>query len=95
MKKLILIILTIPQVILAQFSIQNLENSARKGNINHQKQLGYIYLYGQNNVEMDPTKAFKWFLRAAEQGDSEMQGLIGALYFQGIGVDKNYNKAFT
>lgn len=38
-------------------------------------------------------EASKWFAAAAEQGQIEAQMKLGAMYFQGQGVEKNYGEA--
>ena len=39
------------------------------------------------------TDAFKWYMRAAEQGDSQAQFRVGNMYDFGVGVEKNYKEA--
>jgi len=39
-------------------------------------------------------KAFEWFSKSAEQGNSDANMLLGSMYLKGIGVAKDYGKAF-
>ena len=39
-------------------------------------------------------KAFKWYEKAAELGDKDAQRDLGTLYYDGIGVERDYSKAF-
>jgi len=41
-------------------------------------------------VPQDDKTAVKWYRRAAEQGDAEAQGNLGAMYAFGKGVLKDY-----
>jgi TPR repeat protein len=40
-------------------------------------------------VEQNYTKAFEWYLKAAEQGNTDAQIHIGYMYHEGKGVDQN------
>ena len=54
-------------------------------------------LYEQNfYVQKDDpkTEAFKWYMKAAEQGDAGAQRSVGTCYYFGNGVEKNYTEAF-
>ena len=48
--------------------------------------------YEQNE---DYEKAFKWFNKAAEQGDAPAQNHLGLMYLDGQGVDINFEEAFV
>jgi uncharacterized protein len=51
------------------------------------------YDFGEDGVQ-DKRKAFKWYLKAAEQGHSSAQYNIGNMYNQGDGTLKNNTQAF-
>lgn len=55
--------------------------------------LGYMYLYGQDGVEVDYKKAFHFYELAAAQNNVIALNNLGSLYFNGIGTDRNYEKA--
>lgn len=44
-------------------------------------------------VEQDEVEALKWIRKAAEQGISEAQYVLGACYQNGIVADKNITEA--
>jgi hypothetical protein len=50
-----------------------------------------------NNVEQDVGKSavFRWYLKAAENGDSQSQEMVSVLYGNGEGVEKDINQAFA
>jgi len=62
----------------------NLELRAYRGSSNTKKTLAQMYYDVQ-----DYTQAFKWFKKAAEQGDPESQFYLGRLYFHGVGVSRD------
>ncbi len=74
------------------FLEQNLR-LASKGDAEAQMNLGYMYLYGNNGVERDFDKAFKYYNMAAEQDNPIALNNVGSLYFNGIGVEKNRSEA--
>jgi len=59
--------------------------------------LGYLYIVGKTNPDLpiakfvpaDPTKAFSYFKRAADLGNEVARYMVGMMYFQGLGVEKN------
>lgn len=55
-------------------------------------EMGEKYYYGRG-VPQNYDEAFKWFLKAAEEGDSNAQVLVGYMYQEGQGVKQDYNKA--
>ncbi len=66
---------------------------AEQGDIEKELTLGYMYLYGQNGVDIDYQKAFHFYELAAAQNDIIALNNLGSLYFNGIGTDVNYEKA--
>ena len=54
-----------------------------------QYDLGLAYLNG-NGVRMNQAWAFKWFLKAADQGHAAAQYKVACAYEEGRGVDKDY-----
>jgi len=54
----------------------------------------YSKYYLGDGVPEDLTKAFKWFQKAAVQGNAEAQSQLGLMYSDGEGVPKDDAKAF-
>ncbi|WP_268808418.1 tetratricopeptide repeat protein [Oceanospirillum multiglobuliferum] len=44
-------------------------------------------------VKQDPEKAFRWFKKAAEQGNTKAQYNLGLMYRSGLGVEQDMVKA--
>lgn len=55
--------------------------------------LGNCYYVGQNTTQ-DYTKAFKWYKKAAEKGNTEAMCGLGSCYSEGIGTKQDINKGF-
>lgn len=51
-----------------------------------------MYLNGEG-IPQDYSKAVEWLHKAAEQGNTNAQGLLGAIYAEGKGVPQDYRKA--
>lgn len=73
--------------------LQKIHRLADEGNLEAELALGYMYLYGENGVESDYTKAFAYYEKAAAQNDKIALNNLGSLYFNGIGTEVNYVKA--
>ena len=65
-----------------------IEREAEKGNAVAQCMLGNIFFTERNNE-----LAFKWYSKAADQGDAGGQWLVGLSYLYGDGVPKDLAKA--
>ena len=50
-------------------------------------------LYQGQEMEVDPSAAFYWLERAAEQGHPDAQCNCGTLYFNGQGTERDLTKA--
>lgn len=61
-------------------------------NTSAQVRIGYMYSNGQG-VSQDYAEAFRWYRRAAEQGDVWGQNNLGSMYAGGEGVTKDYAEA--
>ena len=66
--------------------------AAQKGHADAQRNLGYLYKYGQG-VQQDNSQAVFWYRKAAEQGLADAQVDLGYSYSQGIGVSQNFKAA--
>ena len=58
-----------------------------------QFRLGSCYQYG-HSTDQDHNKAFEFYTKSAEQGNSLAMNNVGACYYNGQGCDQNYTKAF-
>ena len=61
---------------------------AHLGGSDSQLTLAYRYSTG-NGVEKNEELAFRWYLRAAEQGHPEAQLVVGNRYMMGLGVKRD------
>lgn len=68
------------------------KDKAKAGDANAQFELASCY-YSNIGVKNDYAEAMKWALRAAEQGQPEAMELVGRMYQEGQGVDKDSDKA--
>lgn len=69
--------------------LEKLIRTANEGDLNSQMSLGYMYLYGQDGVDIDYKKAFEYYQMAATQKDNVAINNLGSLYFSGIGTARN------
>ena len=65
-----------------------------QGDIQAQKELGYIYATGANRVRRNLVEALEWYEKAAKRGDAEAQNAAGTLYAKGgDGIMQHHRKA--
>jgi TPR repeat protein len=71
------------------------ERAAALGNLAAERELGYLYADDDRwpGVKADETRAFAWFLRAAQSGDAPAQGPLAG-YFETPGPRQDYRKAY-
>ncbi|KAL8199874.1 hypothetical protein R6Q57_013442 [Mikania cordata] len=72
---------------------QILEYQAQKGNAVAMYKIGIFYYFGLRGVRRDHAKAFSWFSRAVDKGESRSMELLGEIYARGDGVKQNYTNA--
>jgi hypothetical protein len=70
------------------------EQSALAGDDDAQFYLGALHSAGVGRPRSD-AEAFRWFLRAADQGHAHAMLIVAGLYASGRGVTKDYVKAYT
>jgi hypothetical protein len=70
------------------------EQSAKAGDDDAQFNLGALYASGVGRQRSD-AEAFRWFLRAADQGHSHGMLIVAGLYASGRGVAKDNVKAYS
>lgn len=66
---------------------------AQNGDLNAQLALGYIYLYGEEDIKADEAKAFQYYGMAAAQNDNVALNNLASLYYSGIGTKQDFAKA--
>ncbi len=76
-------------------NIDELKANADKGDVGALLDLGYMYLYGADNVKIDYAQALTYYTKAAEQKNPVALNNLGSLYFSGIGVNVDYTKAIA
>lgn len=55
--------------------------------------IGAMFM-GNKGVTQDYSESYKWFLKAAEQGNVGAQVSLGILYGQGLGVAQDYEESY-
>jgi len=73
--------------------VERMTRLAEEGDLEAALTLGYMFLYGENGVEPDAQKAFKYYSMAASMDDKVAINNLGSLYFSGIGTEKNVLRA--
>jgi len=76
-------------------AIMWLKKAADAGDATAERYLGYKYQMGLEGIAKNYQQAFRYYMLAAEQGDSIAQGAIALLYLGGIGVPKDYIEALA
>lgn len=79
---------TLPLVVA---DVTELRQRALKGRADAQYELAERHLEGRE-VEMDAKRSFEWAQKAAKQGHAKAKYRVGALYFDGMGVDRDFEK---
>lgn len=71
----------------------SLLSKANKGDSKSQAKIGEWWLYGKDRGRRDYQEAYKWYHKSAEQGDKDGLYGMGILCMNGLGVEKNFQKA--
>ena len=74
------------------YGLELLEKSSQLGDYTAKKELGVTYLFGNYGADIDYEKAFN-YLTASSEGSSDADALLGYMYLNGLGVQKDLNKA--
>lgn len=92
---LCLAILTPGQTVTAEdpTKLSSLHQRAEAGDVKAQLELGFMYESGAGIAQRDSTEAFEWYHKAAAQGHVGPKHNVARIYFEGIGVTKNYPEA--
>lgn len=77
-------------------TFEQLRQLADKGDPAAENLLGLHYFQGdaKNGVQQDEKEGFRWFSKAAEDGNLPAQAKLGFLYWGGRGVSRDLNKAY-
>ena len=75
-------------------ALRLIKESAELGYCQAQEKLGEIYREGAYDESESPKRAFKWYYKAAEQGNISAAFYIGYFYANGYGAKKDANLAF-
>ena len=73
--------------------VSSLKKLALEGDSEAQCNLADLYCDHTNAEFYDVTESMHWYGKAAEQGHTRAQWLLGAGYMQGLGVEKDLAKA--
>lgn len=80
------------QAELGATEIDSLLVAAKRGDVEAQYALGFIYSEGYR-VPQDYAIALKWYSKAAEHGYAPAQSKLGEMYLEGLDVQQNYVEA--
>jgi len=77
--------------------LKELRDAAKQGDAEAQRDLGF-YLWGTYDMPAEPTEAekaeaFKWFRKAADNGNDDAMALVGWCYREGFGVPQDQEEA--
>ena len=84
--------------IMSQFEIESmsyeeLEEAANAGDSDAMERLAMTYLNGDDDTEVDPAKAYYWFVKCAEFGNDQAMFNVGLLTAKGFGTERDFAKA--
>lgn len=74
-------------------TIENIRRRAKAGDPNARYELGCIYYVGRG-IDRDYAEAFRWYMKAAEQGHNSGLCDVGYCYRNGHGVPQDFAIAF-
>lgn len=70
-----------------------LRKAAERGCSECEWELSNLYANGRGGLPKDNAEAFKWALKAAERGHPVAEHNVGDFYYEGVGVEKNFDQA--
>ncbi len=70
------------------------EKQASRGDVEALFSLAKYYHFARNEAEKDESKAFEYYLRAAEKGHAKAQNNLGVFFKTGSGTEPDLEKAF-
>ena len=72
---------------------QLFEKAAKKGDVNAQYRLAYMYANAHKGIKKDSKKSIYWYEKAAKQNNANAQADLAWIYGNGIGVEPDIKKA--
>lgn len=69
--------------------------AAARQDVEAERALGDVYLYGLGGVEEDRAQAISWYRKAADQGDPEAEANMGTAYLYGQAGTRDYHQALA
>ena len=85
---------TVEVSLATDLDLAEIQKAAEQGDSVAQFKLATYYMYGSKGIQKDDANAFKWFLKAAEQGVARAQFWVGFMYDFGKGIKEDKAKAF-
>lgn len=82
-----------PNINYANAPIEKVQEDAQDGIADAQVNLGLRYATGKGGVKKDLNTSFKWYLMAAEQGNTNAMARVVERYRYGFGVKQDVDKA--
>jgi len=73
---------------------ENYKEAAEKNSSDGQMRYATMLLLGQGGLEKDTDKAREYYIRSARKGNGMSLFHLGYIYFEGIGVDTDYEKSY-
>ncbi|MDG1287759.1 MAG: tetratricopeptide repeat protein [Rickettsiales bacterium] len=70
-----------------------IQRQAEQGNVRAMRKMAQRFIYGAAGVEPSPKEAFRWYVKAAQAGDSVSMMEIGNAFSTGLGIAPSQVKA--
>ena len=74
--------------------VERLAKQARFGDVKSIYELGHMFQIGTAPFKQDYARAYRLYLRAAKEGNTESQFRLGSLYNSGAGVPYSFRRGF-
>ena len=74
--------------------VERLAKQARFGDVKSIYELGHMFQMGTAPLKQDYARAYRLYLRAAKEGNTESQFRLGSLYNSGVGVPYSFRQGF-
>lgn len=88
-----IVVLILSMTLAATAQLAELKEKADGGDTHAQLSLGEVYQYGEYGQSQDYSQAALWYRKAADQGCSTAQYILGYLYESGQVVPQNFTQA--
>lgn len=69
-------------------ALEYISRNAQLGLPPYLVELGHIYYFGLRGEKRDLKKAYEYYFKAANAGDSDSKIMVGKMLIEGIGVNK-------